>query len=57
MLTTWQQYDGENGVSRVLDILYEEFKRCMQLTGCRTLADVTPAALAVLRTDGPAAKL
>ncbi|GKZ23864.1 hypothetical protein AbraIFM66951_010394 [Aspergillus brasiliensis] len=50
-------YDGESGVSRVLDILYEEFKRCMQLTGCRTLADVTPAALAVLRTDGPAAKL
>ncbi|PYI04792.1 FMN-dependent alpha-hydroxy acid dehydrogenase [Aspergillus sclerotiicarbonarius CBS 121057] len=50
-------YDGEKGVSRVLDILYDEFKRCMQLTGCRTLADITPAALARLCPDGTVARL
>ncbi|PWY67891.1 FMN-dependent alpha-hydroxy acid dehydrogenase [Aspergillus heteromorphus CBS 117.55] len=50
-------YDGEQGVTRVLDILYDEFKRCMQLTGCRTLADISPAALAIIRTDGPVARL
>ncbi|PWY88834.1 FMN-dependent alpha-hydroxy acid dehydrogenase [Aspergillus sclerotioniger CBS 115572] len=50
-------YDGEKGVSRVLDILYEEFKRCMQLTGFRTLKDITPAALARIRPDGTVARL
>ncbi|KAH8422287.1 alpha-hydroxy acid oxidase [Aspergillus melleus] len=50
-------YDGEKGVSRVLDILYDEFKRCMQLTGCRTLADVSTASIGVLRSDGPLARL
>ncbi|OOF95552.1 hypothetical protein ASPCADRAFT_49993, partial [Aspergillus carbonarius ITEM 5010] len=50
-------YDGEQGVSRVLDILYDEFKRCMQLTGCRTLKDITPAALARIRPDGTVARL
>ncbi|PLB34243.1 alpha-hydroxy acid oxidase [Aspergillus candidus] len=50
-------YDGENGVSKVLDILYDEFKRCMQLTGCVTVADITPACLGVVRSDGPMARL
>ncbi|KAE8154325.1 FMN-dependent dehydrogenase [Aspergillus avenaceus] len=49
--------DGENGASQVLDILYTEFKRCMQLTGCKSVADITPAALGVVRSDGPLARL
>lgn len=51
------QYDGESGVDKVLDILYTEFKRCMQLTGCRTVADITPASLGIVRADGPLARL
>ncbi|KAH7000481.1 (S)-2-hydroxy-acid oxidase [Ilyonectria destructans] len=50
-------YDGEAGVTKTLDILYEEFKRCMLLCGCSTVADITPAALGIVRKDGPLARL
>ncbi|KAF7547346.1 hypothetical protein G7Z17_g7792 [Cylindrodendrum hubeiense] len=50
-------YDGEAGVTKTLDILYEEFKRCMQLCGCNTIADITPASLGIIRRDGPLARL
>ncbi|KAF4462973.1 (S)-2-hydroxy-acid oxidase [Fusarium albosuccineum] len=50
-------YDGEAGVTKTLDILYAEFKRCMQLCGCNTIADITPASLGVVSKDGPLARL
>lgn len=41
----------------MLQILLDEFKRCMQLTGCKTISDISPASLAVVRADGPLARL
>ncbi|HEY9786561.1 MAG TPA: alpha-hydroxy acid oxidase [Candidatus Obscuribacterales bacterium] len=35
-------YDGENGAVRVLDILRQELDLCMALSGCPTLASITP---------------
>jgi (S)-2-hydroxy-acid oxidase len=51
------QYDGEAGVSKMLDILYNDFRRCMQLTGCNSIADISKSALGVARQDGPLARL
>ncbi|THC91590.1 hypothetical protein EYZ11_008958 [Aspergillus tanneri] len=42
---------------RVLDILYGELKRCIQLTGCGTLADISMASIGVFKPDGPLARL
>ncbi|KAL6922883.1 hypothetical protein FSST1_000157 [Fusarium sambucinum] len=50
-------YDGEAGVTKTLDILYTEFKRCMQLCGCNSISDITPSLLGVVSKDGPLAKL
>lgn len=41
----------------MLDTLYNEFKRCMQLTGCLTVKDITRASLGLVRADGPLARL
>ena len=51
------QYDGEKGVDLMLDIFYNEFKRCMQLTGCNSIADITKACLGLVKYDGPLARL
>ncbi|SMR43439.1 unnamed protein product [Zymoseptoria tritici ST99CH_3D1] len=50
-------YDGEKGVERMLEMLETEFKRCMQLTGCTRVEDITKACLGVVRSDGPLARL
>ncbi|KAF2759714.1 (S)-2-hydroxy-acid oxidase [Pseudovirgaria hyperparasitica] len=50
-------YDGEAGVKKMLDLLYAEFKACMQLTGCNSIADITTASLGIVRSDGPIARL
>ncbi|KAH7152861.1 (S)-2-hydroxy-acid oxidase [Dactylonectria macrodidyma] len=50
-------YDGEAGVAKTLDILYAEFKRCMQLCGCNSIDDITSASLGVVSKDGPLARL
>lgn len=52
-----QQYDGQNGVELMIDILYQEFRRCMQLAGCRTIADITPDRLARIGSDGSMSRL
>lgn len=54
---TYQQYDGGKGVDLMLDTLYNEFKRCMQLTGCNSVKDITKACLGIVRSDGPLARL
>lgn len=56
-LTNTQQHDGEAGVDLMLNILHDEFKRTMQLTGCRTIADISKASLGIVRADGPLARL
>lgn len=50
-------YDGEKGVELMLETLHTEFKRCMQLTGCTRVEDITKASLGVVRADGPLARL
>ncbi|KAK4552922.1 hypothetical protein LTR86_010054 [Recurvomyces mirabilis] len=50
-------YDGEKGVDLMLETFYNEFKRCMQLTGCNSVKDITKACLGVVRPDGPLARL
>ncbi|KAI0162109.1 hypothetical protein GGR57DRAFT_311255 [Xylariaceae sp. FL1272] len=50
-------YDGEKGVDKMLDVLYDEFKRCMQLAGCKDVSEITKASLGIVRPDGPLARL
>ncbi|KAL4794079.1 hypothetical protein BDV19DRAFT_365501 [Aspergillus venezuelensis] len=50
-------FDGEKGADKVLKILYDEFKRCMQLAGCKDVSEITTASLGVIRSDGPLARL
>lgn len=57
ILLTLLQYDGQKGVELMLDTLYNEFRRCMQLTGCNSVGDITRACLGLHRTDGPLARL
>ncbi|RMZ77369.1 hypothetical protein DV737_g4375, partial [Chaetothyriales sp. CBS 132003] len=56
--TLWAlAYNGEAGVSHMLDMLYAEFRRCMQLCGCKSVADISKASLGIVRKDGPLARL
>ncbi|EME83675.1 uncharacterized protein MYCFIDRAFT_19786, partial [Pseudocercospora fijiensis CIRAD86] len=34
-------YAGENGVDLMLETFYDELKRCMQLTGCNSVEEIT----------------
>ncbi|KAL2044762.1 hypothetical protein N7G274_002537 [Stereocaulon virgatum] len=45
-------YDGEAGVSLMLETMHNDFRRCMQLTGCQTIGDITKASLARIDSDG-----
>ncbi|CAO2649293.1 Nn.00g066780.m01.CDS01 [Neocucurbitaria sp. VM-36] len=50
-------YDGEAGVTKGLDVLYDEFRRCMQLTGCNSISEINKSSLGVVRADGRLARL
>ncbi|BEJ12495.1 hypothetical protein CspHIS471_0209550 [Cutaneotrichosporon sp. HIS471] len=50
-------YDGENGVSLALKLLYDELLITMALCGCSKLSDIRRSHLARLRGDGTFAKL
>ncbi|KAI1629221.1 (S)-2-hydroxy-acid oxidase [Exophiala viscosa] len=39
---------GEEGVTKAVQILTQEFRQTMALAGCRTVADITPDRLAIL---------
>lgn len=56
-MLTLEQYKGQHGVELMLQILYDDFKRCMQLTGCRSISDISPASLAIVNAYGPLARL
>lgn len=45
-------HDGQKGVERMLEILYEDFRRCMALCGCRTIQDINKSCLARMGLDG-----
>ena len=36
----------------MLETMHKDFRRCMQLTGCRTIGDITKASLARIDSDG-----
>ncbi|PMD34632.1 (S)-2-hydroxy-acid oxidase [Hyaloscypha variabilis F] len=50
-------YNGQKGVEKALDILYDEFRRCMMLTGCTSVSEISKASLGIVRADGPLARL
>lgn len=41
----------------MLKILYEDFKRCMQLAGCNSVSEIVPSKLGIVKSDGPLARL
>ena len=41
----------------MLRILYEDFKRCMQLSGCNKISDITKTCLARVSVNGPLERL
>jgi (S)-2-hydroxy-acid oxidase len=41
----------------MLKILFEDFKRCMQLTGCRSISEISLASVAMVNANGPLARL
>ncbi|KAH7389077.1 S-2-hydroxy-acid oxidase [Cadophora sp. MPI-SDFR-AT-0126] len=50
-------YDGQKGVEKAIEILYDEFRRCMMLTGCNSVSDISKASIGIARVDGPLARL
>ncbi|CZT02100.1 probable glycolate oxidase [Rhynchosporium graminicola] len=38
-------YDGQIGVEKAVEILYDEFRRCMMLTGCKSVAEISKASI------------
>ncbi|KAJ5897787.1 hypothetical protein N7504_008075 [Penicillium tannophilum] len=50
-------YNGQEGVELMLDIFYQEFKRCMQLAGCKSISEISASSLGIFRSDGPLARL
>lgn len=50
-------YDGAKGVELMIETLENEFRRCMQLTGCTSVRDITKDCLGIVRSDGPLARL
>ena len=45
-------YAGQEGVEVMLETMGNEFRRCMQLTGCRRVGDITKARLGRVDADG-----
>ncbi|KAL2842693.1 FMN-dependent dehydrogenase [Aspergillus pseudoustus] len=50
-------YNGQQGVQLALDLLYDEFKTCMALSGCRTVEDIRRECVTLLQPDGRLLKL
>jgi (S)-2-hydroxy-acid oxidase len=48
----WGQYDGQKGVELMLQTIHDEFRRCMQLTGCTSVKNITKDSLARIDADG-----
>ncbi|KAE9978807.1 hypothetical protein BLS_000274 [Venturia inaequalis] len=50
-------YDGQAGVEKMIDLLKEDFRRCMALCGCKSVSDINRSCLARINADGVLAKL
>lgn len=45
-------YDGQRGVEKMLEMLYEDFRRCMALCGCVGRQDIKRSCLSRMGLDG-----
>jgi len=45
-------YNGQAGVEKMLDILYEDFRRCMALCGCNSVKEINRSCLSRMGLDG-----
>ncbi|KAK7419366.1 hypothetical protein QQX98_003318 [Neonectria punicea] len=50
-------YNGEKGAELGLRLLYDEFKTCMALTGCRNVKEISKDYLSLLQPNGLLSKL
>ncbi|OCT44006.1 Peroxisomal (S)-2-hydroxy-acid oxidase GLO5 [Cladophialophora carrionii] len=45
-------YNGQKGVEKMLEMLYEDFRRCMALCGCNSVNDIKRSCLSRMGLDG-----
>ncbi|KAH3374146.1 hypothetical protein KXW99_007353 [Aspergillus fumigatus] len=50
-------YDGQKGVELALNLLYDEFKTCMALAGCKNVSEIQKEHVSLLLPDGRLLKL
>ncbi|KAJ5161816.1 FMN-dependent dehydrogenase [Penicillium capsulatum] len=50
-------YDGQRGVELALNLLYDEFKTCMALAGCKNVSEIQTDHVSLLQPDGRLLKL
>ncbi|CAI7667003.1 hypothetical protein PCG10_001898 [Penicillium crustosum] len=50
-------YNGEEGVDLALNLLYDEFKTCMALAGCKNVSEIQKELVSLLQPDGRLLKL
>ncbi|KAL4736984.1 FMN-dependent dehydrogenase [Aspergillus similis] len=50
-------YDGQAGVELAVNLLYDEFRNCMALAGCKNISEISRDHLSLLQQDGRLLKL
>lgn len=45
-------YNGQSGVEKMLEVLYEDFRRCMALCGCNSIGEIKRSCLSRMGIDG-----
>ncbi|KAL2826627.1 FMN-dependent dehydrogenase [Aspergillus cavernicola] len=50
-------YDGQRGVELALSLLYDEFRTCMALAGCKNVSEIQKEHVSLLQPDGRLLKL
>ncbi|RDW81024.1 alpha-hydroxy acid oxidase [Aspergillus mulundensis] len=50
-------YDGQRGVELALNLLYDEFRTCMALAGCKSVSEIQREHVSLLQPDGRLLKL
>ncbi|KAJ5589210.1 Aldolase-type TIM barrel [Penicillium hordei] len=50
-------YNGQEGVELALNLLYDEFKTCMALAGCKNVPEIQKELVSLLQPDGRLLKL
>ncbi|OJJ07553.1 hypothetical protein ASPVEDRAFT_202450 [Aspergillus versicolor CBS 583.65] len=50
-------YNGQSGVNLAINLLYDEFKTCMALSGCKNISEISREHISLLQQDGRLLKL